>query len=447
MSTLSFRANDRLFIIAASAAMILLFYYFSLDKASNALNAIGVSILAATSLFVLKSKGGWVFLLYAFGLTFALLSGALIEATGAYLIEVQETAQLTGAAARNALLAAFFLLATYAAHKLFLRIIPNRLPKIHVAENIATKILLVIAFAAPLYIAAVLMIYGSPLFMGMDRFKYFTDVAPAGYLWFYGNIPLLGFVVALAAYKGFIRHRTSLAWLTLTIFIYVMAGEKFSGIFLLGFFFLLPFFIIVNPAIKARHIFIGSIAIIVMVAVVLLNYTLIYGSADIFMARLTLQGQMNYALDQISSAAQPLTSIIRNFLGFGAPENDTGLVRLMYLVAPAVTVDRMVEYGANFTVPFPANIEYFFGFHLAPFAILSLSIMTGASCALLLKSVMRSNMILSVVSAKLFIFVYTSIVMGEIYLLLEAKTVLLVSLVSLYFLVLAIQRPDNRLTS
>lgn len=435
MSTLSFRANDRLFIIAASAAMILLFYYFSLDKASNALNAIGVSILAATSLFVLKSKGGWVFLLYAFGLTFALLSGALIEATGAYLIEVQETAQLTGAAARNAFLAAFFLLATYAAHKLFLRIIPNRLPKIHVAENIATQILLVIAFAAPLYIAAVLMIYGSPLFMGMDRFKYFTDVAPAGYLWFYGNIPLLGFVVALAAYKGFIRHRTSLAWLTLTIFIYVMAGEKFSKIFLLGFFFLLPFFIIVNPAIKVKHIFIGSIAIIVMVAVVLLNYTLIYGSADIFMARLALQGQMNYALDKISSAAQPLNSIISHFFGFGAHETDRGLPYLMYQTAPSGIVDVRLEYGATFTAPFPSNISYFFGSHSSPIFIIILSLITGSASALVNKAAASMNMILSGLALKTFLLIYVSIMMGDMDLLFGTKALLHLLFIIFYFII------------
>lgn len=72
----------------ALAAGSLLLYYFSQGEASNELNILGIALLVATSYFIIKNRGGWLFLLYAFGLTFALSSGALIELTGAYLIEI-----------------------------------------------------------------------------------------------------------------------------------------------------------------------------------------------------------------------------------------------------------------------------------------------------------------------------------------------------------------------
>ncbi|NVD37015.1 hypothetical protein [Marinobacter lutaoensis] len=359
MAALSLRANDRFFIIAASAAIILVLYFFSLDAASNTFNAIAVGILAATSFFILKSRGGWVFLLYCFGLTFALVSGALIEATGVFLIEIRETAQLTGAAARNALLASFFLVMTYASYKLFLRIIPARLPRFQIAEGLVTRLLLTTAFLAPLYIACVLIIFGSPLFMGMDRFNYFTHIAPPGYTWVYGNIPMLGFVVALSAYKGSIRYRTSVVWLVAVIITYIFAGEKFSGIFLLLFFFLLPHFIISAPVVKTKHILIGAVLILALALVVFINYTLVYGSAEIFMARLALQGQMNYVIDMISGSARSIEEIVRNFLGLNVEDRERGIVYFMNLVAPGSLVDQMTEYGATFTAPFSANIVYF----------------------------------------------------------------------------------------
>lgn len=172
------RTGEQALLISVSVVLILALYYVSIGFASNILNLVGVLILGVASFLILKSRGGWVFLLYSFGLTFALSSGALIELTGAYLIEIQKIAYLTGAAARNAFLATFFLIATFVSYKFFLKIIPSRLPVIKTAEPLATRVLLAVAFAAPLYIATVLITHGSPLFMGVDRFNYFTYIAP-----------------------------------------------------------------------------------------------------------------------------------------------------------------------------------------------------------------------------------------------------------------------------
>lgn len=415
------RTGEQALLISVSVVLILALYYVSIGFASNILNLVGVLILGVASFLILKSRGGWVFLLYSFGLTFALSSGALIELTGAYLIEIQKIAYLTGAAARNAFLATFFLIATFVSYKFFLKIIPSRLPVIKTAEPLATRVLLAVAFAAPLYIATVLITHGSPLFMGVDRFNYFTYIAPPGYTWLYGNIPLLGFVVALSAYKGVIRHSTSFVWLALTVAIYIMAGEKFSQLFLLGFFFFLPFFLISNPIIKVKHLALGAMVVLAMAIMVIINYMMIYGSAEILVPRLALQGQMNYALDQISSSAQPLSAITRHFFGLGAQETDRGLAYLMYLVAPSSIVDLRIEHGATFTAPFPSNISYFFSPHLSPIFIIFLSAVSGSLAALVHKATTSLNIIFSGLVLKTFLLGYVAIMMGNMDLLLGLK--------------------------
>jgi len=429
------RTSVQASLVTGFGVVIIFLYYLSLATTSNILNLLGVLTLGLTSLLVIKSKGGWIFLLYAFGLTFALASGALIELTGAFLIEIRETAYLTGAAARNSLLATLFLVVSFVSYNFFLRLTPSRLPVINTAEPLATRALLAIAFAAPLYIASVLITYGSPLLMGMDRFKYFTYIAPPGYKWLYGNIPLLGFVVALSAYKGVITHSTSFIWLMLTVVIYIMAGEKFSKLFLLGFFFLLPFFLIASQTIKTRHLALGVMTLIILASLTIFNYVMISGSAEIFIPRLALQGQMNYALDLISGSPQPLPVILKHFIGHDAQEIDRGLVHLMYLVAPSDVVDLRIESGATFTAPFPANISYFFGKHLAPLFIIFLSMVFGSLAALLRKAISSLNIIFSGLVLKTFLLAYVAIMMGEAHLLIGSKGAIHFLAIATYLLI------------
>lgn len=423
------------FLISACATAILLAYYISLGAASNTLNIIGAIVLTITSLVILRSKGGWLFLLYAFSLTFALTSNALIEITEVFLIEIRETAYLTGGAARNAFLASLFLIASYSAYLFFLKIIPNKIPTISKAEPAAHRIFLIIAFAAPLYITATLAIYGSPLILGIDRFTYFTNIAPPGYTFVYGNIPILGFAVNLSAFKGLIRNRTSTTWLILTTITYIMAGEKFSQIILLAFFYLTPSFIINNKKIQTKQLLIGITAIAAMAALIFINYTLIYGSAEILIPRLALQGQMNYALDKIAGSAKDLGLILRHFIGVSAPEPEHGLAYLMHLVAPSNIVDLRLESGATFTAPFPANISYFFGKSLSPLPIALTAIALGAISALVHKTTKSLNLLFSLLAIKTFLLIYVSITMGAMNLLLGPKAALHLIAILFYLII------------
>ena len=164
--------------------------------------------------------------------------------------------------------------------------------------------------------------------------------------------------------------------------------------------------------------------ILVLTVVVFINYTLVYGSAEIFVARLALQGQMNYALDNITSAAQSLSAISKHFFGITSNEIESGLPYLMYQVAPSDIIDLRLEYGATFTAPFPSNFSYFFGPHFAPMSIAAASLITGAISAFTVRATSSMNMLVSAISIKTFFLIYVAIMMGNMDLLFGIKGIL-----------------------
>ncbi len=413
----------------------LVFYFFSLGRASNFLNFLGLGVLGVSALLVVKGRGGWIFVLYSFGLTFALLSGALIELMEVPLIEVAEIAYLTGATARNSFLASIFLLFMYLCYRFLSVVVPARIGKIGGLEPIASKIVLYFSYFSPLYVAITMMIYGSPLTLGVDRFDYFKDIAPPGYAWVYGNVPVLGYFVALSVYKQYIKKNTAILWFLLTVVIYFLAGEKFSKIFLLGFFFFLPYFVIDSPVVKNKHLVVAVFATLSMTVLVIINYTLIYGSAEMLLPRLALQGQMNYALDGISFVSQPLNVTAEHLLGFGGEGGDNGLKYLMYLVAPFEIVNARIDQGAAFTTPFPSNLSFFFGFFYSPICVMFLSAAVGGAAVLLFKATEGLNVIFSGLVIKVFFLVYLAVTMGELYLLFELKTLFLLFFVFVFLII------------
>ena len=423
----------------------LILYYVSVDVSSNLLNFLGVSFLLMTGLVILSLKGGWLFFLYVFGLSFAMVSGTVIEWTGAYLMEVGQYAQLTGAAARNSFLSVLFVAAAGAAYVAFMRLFLSGLPSFRLAEPALHWMLLALAFGAPIYYAAVLMIYGSPLSIGMDRFSYMTNVAPSLYRWVHGVLPLLGLVVAMAVSKGIVRLKVALSWLLFVMTIYVFGGEKFSGIVILLFLFGIPFFAL--PGKRLSLPMFGLIAIFLLgsVGVVLLNYYLVYGHVDLFVSRLALQGQMNYAIDSLV-AAPSLHGIMASFIGLGSEQGERGIAYLMYQIADSSRVDWMLQHNARFTAPFPANLTLFFGSFLAPMVVLMFSFVAGFTAALLRSAVRDGNLILSVVALKLFLMGYVAITMGDVYLFFEWKAFLLYFLVFCYFLVMHVNRLQKALS-
>lgn len=406
------KKNDsKLLLIIISS---LLFYFASVLSTSNLVNIFAIIFLVYTSTqLIMYRQGGWIFLLYAFGISSALAANAIIELTGSYLIEIAEHAYVTGSAARNAFLSAFFMACTLLFYKKILKIIPHP-PTLGSLEKFTHRALLILATATPLVLIACFALYGTPLLMGMSRFDYILSSAPEAYRSIYTLIPYLSLMISLAGKCNIIKQKTSNIWFLVFVVIMILSSEKFSLMFLSFFFFVLPKYVLSGEGVSKKHLLKFSIFVVAIFGAILLNYFIITGSIEIFLPRIALQGQMPYALDKISGDFKDLNVIFQSFFGFTSDEADRGIYYLMAKIAPATLVSRMLDAGITLTAPFPANFTYFFGFILAPFFVAIHAAFTGFSCAVLYKSIAQKNFFLTAVSVMIFFMTYLATTMGKI---------------------------------
>lgn len=437
----------RLLAILLLLALSLFFYYVSASFNGGQLNVVALFFLIGVALFLpSRFSQAWVFFVYFFGLLFAVFSNVLVEFFSSYLVEIKEHARPTGGAARNAFLVSIFFCSVFFFFNLLRISFGKPLKRVSVVDNIVVKAFVLGGVALVAYMAAVIIFYGSPLAMGVDRFSYWANVAPAGYRYVVSLVPTFGFVISYAREVGILRNFFAVGWFFIAIFLLVLGGEKFSGLIVLVFFYFLPYFCVSNKSLSTRFVSVGGSFLGCAVVLVLANYYLIYGAAflDVFEARLALQGQMLFALDEASSGeGHSVGSSLRHFWGVGAETDEKGIRYLMYLLAPVEVVDSHLSGGATFTAPFPANLNYFFGLHGAPVAGFLLGSMVGSAGWVLYQALRDRVFLLSFLSLKYFFYVYVAVVMGEMYMLFDWKMVIYVLSVFFVFLILSVNFGRN----
>ncbi|WP_416137041.1 DUF6418 domain-containing protein [Halomonas sp. HK25] len=440
------RIYEKQTIISIFALVSVVFYYFAIFYHGAGLNLLALFYLIVVILVLPSTIAQvWIFFLYFFGLVFAVVSNGMIEFLSSYLSEVGEHAEITGAAARNALLIAIFMcgvLLFFNAHGLLFKRTSRRLA---VVDGLTIKVMVFLGFLLVIYMSYIVIRYGSPLTMGMDRFSYRKNVAPSGYGYVSSLVYVIGFAISYARETGRLRAKFSLGWLVFAMVLLVLGGEKFSGLLILLFFYCLPYFVVSEKSLSSRHFVFGAIFILFAAMLVLLNYYSIYGSRflEMFETRLALQGQMLFSLDQVASVASPSKEdIIASFFGFGNA-TESGMSYLMYLVAPQEVVDRFLEGGATFTAPYPANISYFFGFYSAPIVVFILGGGVGALGGGLYKALRDQNFLFAILLLKMFFYVYISVVMGEVNMLVDWKMAVYLGAVLFFLMIQGVGSWEN----
>lgn len=417
-------ANQELAIILSA----LLIYSLSFATKSNALNLAALLLLMTqAALWAGRAKKQWPFFIYFFGIIFAAISGFLVELKSIYMFEIMEHGKLTGAAARYISLMIIFLgVALISFEIIKIKIHPPSFP-----AKLNKKITL-IAFATSIlpiiYLLYVVLEYGSPLLMGIDRFSYWTEFSsPYAGKVRYLAIPL-SFIISLAEQNRQISKKTSMTWMLSMAAALILNGEKLSGLIMLLFFYLIPKFELseqkkINTALLAK----ASITAAILLSVVLINYYAILGdlssAMDLFFARLALQGQMNYALTNLSTT-DINHDIIKNLIGINSSDRESGIHYLMYLIAPENIVNNRIDNGTTFTAPFPANILIFFHGFFAPLAVAACSFLVSIPAAFMTASTRSSNFPLALISMLVFYYSYGAILMGNIHKLFELKFLL-----------------------
>lgn len=286
-----------------------------------------------------------------------------------------------------------------------------------------------------LYMLLILLVYGSPLMLGIDRFNYWQNIAPIGYRHMHSLIPQFSFLISFAYITNMLEKKTAIIWFALSLVILILGGEKFSGLVAILFYAMLPIVILKNIQLSFKGIIYAILFVSILVLLVFYNYYQIYGESFLlkFENRLILQGQMNWAIHEMSTFnIISINDIYKSFFGFNAEIGERGIYMLMYLVAPEATVSMYQNDGVTFTAPFPANIEYFWGKLFAPIIIFFISALAALFLGLLYSAIKARAFIISIVLLKVNLYIYLSIMMGELYMLFNIKFFVYIFLIMFY---------------
>ncbi|MGE8167410.1 DUF6418 domain-containing protein [Pseudomonas putida] len=396
-----------------------LMYYIALDVESLFFNAVSLFCLLGFICFSMQQMNVVVGnFLFVFMFLFSAIAVVVVE-YGVYLPEIDVTTFFQGAAARNILLMIFFAAVMQVISLGIFQISTGRVAKVKGLDGLLLKVMPPMCFLLLLFYVVVIIIYGSPLLMGVDRFYFWRSIAPPWFRYVHTLMPQLAFIVSFAFSVGHLRKRAALLWGGVAVLAVIAGGEKFSGLFLMLVFAALPVFILRVRAGKGalKVIFGFSVFMCLLMGVVAISYISIYGDAfyDKILTRIALQGQMLWALDQRATLEGLSADVVwRSLFGLGAEDTNAGMPYLMYLVAPAATVDAYLAGGATFTAPFPANIQVFFGYNLAPVVVAVIACVVGALSGLLMASIKSRSLIFSLLLIKFYWFFYIAVAMGEL---------------------------------
>ncbi|MWJ27636.1 hypothetical protein GPM19_05345 [Halomonas sp. ZH2S] len=426
MEKINYHISSKMLGVIFILAISLILYYIGVSLEHSQYNFVGLLFLVAiVCFFGYQPSLGWVFFVYIFGLLFSVFSSFFVEYYSIYLIEVKAYAEPTGAGFRNAFLVVIFFCSILLSFNFSKKIFSIRFKRIKNLDFLILKFFVFMGYVLVTYMAFVVIVYGSPLTMGVDRFTYWASIAPSKYRYITSLMPIFAFAISYSREIRVLPNWCSVFWLVLAAFLLVLGGEKFSGLFLLIYFYFLPYFCVVQRRFSKRAVLAGSFLLLVSVLLVLYNYYLIYGARflEMFGARLSLQGQMLFSLDKIAEIEfQGLDALYSHFFGWGVVgAEEKGIRYLMYLVAPHDVVSNFIEGGATFTAPFPANISHFFGLYISPIIVMLLGAVSGVMGWVLHQSLRDRSFLSSVIAVKAFFFVYVAITMGESYMLFEWK--------------------------
>jgi hypothetical protein len=349
---------------------------------------------------------------------FSALATVVVE-YGVFLPEIRAYTFFSGAAARNIFMMIFFIAVMQSIFLLVCNTFRGLVVRVKGVDTVLLQLLPAFCFFLLLLYVMILLVYGSPLLMGVDRFYFWKSIAPSWFRYVHSLMPQLAFIISFAYCLGNVTRTVAVLWGVIAVLSVIAGGEKFSGLFLMLVFAALPIFALRAKASgnSVKILFGFSVFIILMMGVVSLSYIGIYGDAfyDRIVVRLSLQGQMLWALDQHASlSALSYDVVLRSLFGLGGTVNDSGMPYLMYLVAPTELVDSYLAGGATFTAPFPANIQLFFGYYFAPLVVAVIACVVGFLSGLMILAIKSRSIVFSVLLIKFYWFFYIAVAMGEI---------------------------------
>lgn len=288
-----------------------------------------------------------------------------------------------------------------------------------------------------------LLKWGTPLAMSEQRFEYWAQHPFPGLRSILYQTYLIGFLVGCSYIHS--MHKKTLALIILmVVFVNVLYGEKFTGIYLTLMYFIIGYMIsyyIINK--KGRKLVTPGVVILTLLLGVLLfslvyyQYKYIHNVGDdvvgYILARVfSLQGEVWWGIDHyyFTGALSPKFKYLVNE-GFTC-ENYGGLYYLMREIAPWSLVSSYCDRGVTFTMGFPAigvaTIGYLNTIIFCAFA----GVLLAITSTLVMFSVQNKNYIAMFLAFKVVLIQTHAFGMGNVYNIFDIKFA--VYLILLYFL-------------
>lgn len=368
---------------------------------------------------------------------------------GSYFVETQTVSFLTGATSRNLSLCFFLLYGCYVGFRLIKRFIPTSYPQL---ASLNRVISVFVPLLAVLLIAGLFYInlkYGSPNDYNVDRFYYWTNIAPAwgDYLKF--NLVqvsfLLGMMYAARPYKWL------LGIFVLGLMAQVSVGEKFTGLFSAIIFFTSPYFIIHSDRFKifsTRNVVISLLIVVLFAVVIYSSYAAIVGqknATESFLSRIILQSQMWWAVDHISGDVKSYSEIVYSFFGVADEDRYKGIFYLMSHITPSNIFEGYYDKGINFTMASPVNFIYFFGYGLSLLVVLPVGFFCGIMYGMFRIAVLNYDYWIILLFIKIHYTIVRNFTMGEAYAFTDPKFLTLCFLALLYTLFVCLMKRRERI--
>lgn len=408
-------------------------------EGSYFINATAVVMTCLTGLTVIKR--GKDLGVIALGLIISYVSASILcsyAESGVWFSEANVMASLSGATVRNSSLAAVIMVFAYYSYTSLSKVVTFNGGLGESINDVLLSACCVISVIFSLILTYINTKYGHPNDYNVDRFYYWSNIAPS---WGeYVNFMSTQMAVFLGLAYGYRKKRIYLCVFFLSLLSQYLVGEKATGLYASLLMFIIPLFI-------SRRIYLGSvifkplfiatslIVIALLFFAIYLSYAAMGGESNaisMLLNRLVLQAQMWWTVDSISNSGVPFTEL-KNAI-FGGGEGISGIQYLMREVADPVTFSWFEDKGVNWTMASPANLTYLFGYGVAFIPAATIGILFGVSSHIVVRAIECRDVILIFLSIKLYNAVWQAATMGNIDSLFSLK-VYFVLLVAIFYLV------------
>ncbi|AGB77600.1 hypothetical protein D782_1592 [Enterobacteriaceae bacterium strain FGI 57] len=416
---------------------------------TQVLNLFSYFLWMATVVYFFKKEVQFSFLnfMVIFAYTTTGLS-CLFAEFGSYYVETQTISFLTGATARNLSLGYFLLYGSFLGFSFIRKYLPETYPRITILNTVISKLTPLFAIALILGLFFISIKYGSPNDYNVDRFYYWTNIAPSwgDYLKF--NLVQISFILGMLYSVN--SNKIIMGLFALGLISQVLVGEKFTGIFTSIIFFITPYFIIHHNKFRflsAKNIFLSVVVVSIFCLVIYSSYAALVGeknASESFMSRIILQSQMWWTVDSISDGMKPLSEIIKSFLGLSTEERDKGIFYLMSQITPLNIFEGYYEKKINFTMASPVNIIYFFGYGFSLFIAIPIGFLCGIMLGIFRIAVINSDYWIVLLFVKIQYTIVRIFTMGEMYAFSEPKFLILCLLALSYALFVCLMKRSEK---